>query len=207
MTSKKLIVFDLDGTLVDSMSGFADVAQEVIAHLYCVDPLWAREHYRATSGLPFPLQLEAIFPGHPLNPQAVEKYDSARASGYAKAPFFADVFPALEVLKDKGVRLAVSSNNYQNLLDEKIDGHRELFDEAFGFSPPDFLKGKRHFEKLEKTLGVSSKEILFVGDSLHDAKTAQACGIDFVARTGTFTRKQFEEQGIALQIVDDLLCI
>ena len=43
-------------------------------------------------------------------------------------------------------------------------------------------------------LGVEAEEVLYVGDSIVDAKTAEAAGVEFAAvLTGTTTREEFAE--------------
>src|ERR1019366_10709923 len=59
----KVLLCDLDGTLIDTMPILADLATEVMVGMYGVPRTLAREFYLATCGLPFIAQLEDIFPG------------------------------------------------------------------------------------------------------------------------------------------------
>ena len=63
----KVLLCDLDGTLIDSMSTLADLATEVLEERYGTPRVLGRELYLATCGLPFERQLEEIFPGDPRN--------------------------------------------------------------------------------------------------------------------------------------------
>lgn len=198
------IVFDLDGTLVDSMRGFAGIASEVMARHHKCDRIWARERYLQTCGLPFPFQLEVIFPGDSRNKVAVLDYDRAKRESYSQAPFFKDAEPALTWLKSQGAVLAVSSNNDHDLMMSKIGALTPLFDHVAGFKPPAFLKGAPHFEWISRQSGIPAKKMVFVGDSLHDGVMARDYGLKFIAKTGTFLAQDFQKQGIAMRVIKNL---
>jgi phosphoglycolate phosphatase-like HAD superfamily hydrolase len=72
---------------------------------------------------------------------------------------------------------------------------------------PGFSKGKDHFEAVLRYFGVSPKEVLFVGDSLHDAQKAQGFGFDFIGRAGTFSRERFQQEFPEVTVVDDFHCL
>ncbi|MDO8518742.1 MAG: HAD hydrolase-like protein [Deltaproteobacteria bacterium] len=200
-TEKLAFVFDWDGTLVDSMGKFAEIASGVIARHFGRSRAWGKARYLETSGLPFPFQLERIFPGDERNQKAVADYDHLKIESYDSAPFFSDVKPALEWLSGKGVGLAISSNNDYPLLEKKLGALAPLFDCVAGFEPG-FLKGKSHFDWIRGRL--KGHRLIFVGDSLHDAAMAGGNGIPFYARTGTFTEDDFKLQGIASGCISTL---
>src|SRR5262249_60976340 len=56
-----VLLFDLDGTLVDTMQAIADLAAGVMARHFGVVERPARKLYLEPSGIPFQQQLEAIF--------------------------------------------------------------------------------------------------------------------------------------------------
>ena len=60
--AKVVIMFDLDGTLFDTMGAHADLAADVMAKHLGLSKKSARNKYLATAGVPFPKQLELIFP-------------------------------------------------------------------------------------------------------------------------------------------------
>jgi phosphoglycolate phosphatase len=198
-----MVVFDFDGTLVDTMQSFADVAADVMATLFQVHFDWARRRYLETSGIPFFQQLEAIFPGDERNAEAAEQFERRKLKGFFSEGFDTDVRNALDSLKREGYKIAVSSNNFQHLLDEFVSNESVDFDLVLGCRD-NFFKGKDHFKAIRRKLGVAAHEILFVGDSLMDAQRAAESGVRFVGRTGTFSSKSFKSAYPGVSTVEKL---
>lgn len=207
MTNLKQIqclVCDLDGTLVDSMGVFADIASQVM-HKYYGDPVdAARENYRKTSGNPFPEQLRLIHGDDARNKPAVAEFNQCKNHVYGKLPFFADIKPAFDRFREKDIAVCVSSNNDASNVLYKMKESGLSCDLVLGYEEPGFLKGEKHFQRIEELLDIRREHFLFVGDSLHDGKTAAACGVGFMGRTGTFAREDFERAGF-MQTVQDFL--
>lgn len=196
------IVFDLDGTLVDSMTGFADIAAAVMAQYFGMRPHQAAVAYRQTSGLPFPFQLKSLFGEDARIVPAVKEFDRRKAAGYDARPFFKDAIECLPRLSGRGLKLFVSSNNDEANVRRKIDAHARHFSDVLGYRDG-FLKGAAHFDFIRLRHGIGYGRLLFVGDSLHDARTAAACGVGFVARVGTFSARHFSATGIPFGVVRD----
>ena len=62
---RKVIAFDFDGTLIDTMSSLADIAAAVINEYHGLAVEMARELFLRTSGRPFAEQIQRIFPDQP----------------------------------------------------------------------------------------------------------------------------------------------
>src|SRR5215469_6467607 len=71
----RVVLCDLDGTLIDSMPTLAEIAAEVMEEVYETTAPLARELYLATCGLPFFAQLEEIYPGDPRNARASSMFE------------------------------------------------------------------------------------------------------------------------------------
>ena len=186
----RAIVFDFDGTLVDTMQSFADTAASVMAERYSVHYAWARRRYLETSGNPFAQQLDAIFPGDARNAEAADEFEQRKLSSFFEETFDQDVADAIEGLRSEGYAVVISSNNFQHLLDQFVAREGVVFDAVLGCRE-NFFKGQQHFHHIEETLGVHRDEIVFVGDSLLDGVKARECGVRFVAKTGTFSADAF----------------
>src|ERR1700690_988871 len=99
----KVLLCDLDGTLIDTMPVLADLATEVMVGMYGVPKTLARELYLATCGLPFIAQLEDIFPGDARNREASNLFEDMKPARCGSARMPADTLAALADLKQRGV--------------------------------------------------------------------------------------------------------
>ncbi|PIR19977.1 MAG: hypothetical protein COV45_08355 [Deltaproteobacteria bacterium CG11_big_fil_rev_8_21_14_0_20_47_16] len=190
---KQVVVFDFDGTLVDSMGDFTNIAARVLQQYFGVTQSQGAALYKATSGLPFCDQVGVLFPGHANTETAISAFESEKATRYLTKPAYEDAHDMLIALKNMGYQTVISSNNFQALVDQLTQHLKLPVDMALGLRD-NFAKGDAHFDHICKTFGVSRDSLVFVGDSLKDAEHAQQCEIDFIARLGTFSRDDFESR-------------
>jgi len=200
----RAILFDFDGTLVDTMASFADTAAGVISARYPMPHQTARARYLETSGVPFFQQLEVLFPGDARNKAAADTFEQQKLDAFFDESFEPDVVETLATLRDCGLFVGVSSNNFQSLVERFVSREQVPFDAVLGCIPPDFFKGKDHFDYLQNNHGVAPSETLFVGDSLMDAVRAAESGVRFVGRTGTFGHADFNHHTAGTPTVDRL---
>ena len=186
----KVLLCDLDGTLIDTMPVLADLATEVMIGIYGIARRLARELYLATCGLPFIQQLARIFPDDPRNASASELFESGKPSRCGLARMPADTRAALVALKHQGMRIAVSSNNGAQNVAAFSKSAGFPFDLVMGYGGG-LAKGRPHVQMVERAIGVGRGEMLFVGDSLHDGEIALALGVPFVGMAGTFAKESF----------------
>jgi len=194
-TRLSAVLFDLDGTLVDTMQAFADLAAEVMAARHGLDHALARRRYLETSGLPFVHQLELIWPAHAANPAASAEFEARKLAVCRRTSMDERTVGALEGLRALGLALVVSSNTGQDVVDEFAGRERFRFDLALGFDPARGLaKGLPHVDRTLAALGIARERLLFVGDSLRDADLAELAGVPFVGRLGTFSADDFRRR-------------
>ncbi len=204
MGRARAVMFDFDGTLVDTMGGFADIAAGVMHRRHGLDLAFARTEYLRTSGLPFRQQLELIAPGDPRNDDAAAEFEATKIAGFFAERFDDDVKSAVRGLQDKGFKCIVSSNNFQELVDQFVAREPDVrFDLVLG-ARPNFFKGADHFRHVKQVFGLDGDELVFVGDSLKDGEKAQVNHVRFVARTGTFTAQDFQRRFPGVPTVDRL---
>jgi phosphoglycolate phosphatase-like HAD superfamily hydrolase len=189
----RVLLCDLDGTLIDSMPTLADLATEVMTATYGTPSILARELYLATCGLPFVKQLEEIYLGDPRNAGASDEFEGRKPERCDLIRMPQETRRALERLRGMGVRIAVSSNNGVRNVETFARQTKNAgfsFDLALGFGGG-LAKGRPHIDATSRAFGVDRQEMLFVGDSLHDGEIAEREGIPFVGLATTFSPERF----------------
>lgn len=181
------LIFDLDGTLVDSCGICVDILSQMLVERgsdHCIDPLGARP-YMSHGGQ----RMVSALLGPACGDPAAELADFR--ARYAERPtdpasLFEGVVESLTLLADAGHRMAICSNKPQNLCDKVLadTGLAALFPVVVGGGPT--LRAKPHPDLLDETLrqlGSDPADCLFIGDSELDHQVAQARGIPFLFLT------------------------
>jgi phosphoglycolate phosphatase-like HAD superfamily hydrolase len=193
MRKTKAYLFDFDGTLIDTMDGYADIAGTVINRYHpemSFDE--ARRKYLETSGVPFFQQLEILFPGNKTNAEKARIFEETKKEGFFNERFSDDVRYTINTLRERGFIAGVSSNNFQDLIDRFVEREGLEFDVVLGYRNG-FEKGKTHFDYVMRKFSLKEDELTFVGDSLKDAERAIGSNIHFIGLCGTFEMRDFHE--------------
>jgi len=191
--STKVTIFDLDGTLIDTMGGFADIAADLIRQYYGWPFEKGRREYLLTSGIPFFQQLDKMFPSGPLNAQIAEMFETRKLRSFMCEEVEERTVETLCKLKLREIRTVISSNNFHDLVREFVTRNNLPVDLALGYKD-NFSKGAAHFLHIREYFGVPLSSMVFIGDSLKDAQIATANNLRFVAKLGTFSESDFTDQ-------------
>ena len=189
----QLLIFDLDGTLIDTMGDYADKAAALICDHYGTLRAEARRRYFETSGLPFEQQLEQLFPGAPRNHEVSRMFESWKDGYLLKFPLSSETKQLLRGWRNAGFRVAISSNNLEPYVQRLVKCWP--VDATLGYRAQDgFGKGEPHFQKLEEHFGFSREQMLFIGDSPNDARIAAQSKVPFLALlSGEFAKADFSQ--------------
>lgn len=187
----KVIIFDFDGTLVDTMGVYADLAADLIAKHYGWKREIARQEYLRTSGLPFSGQLDVLIPRSSQNTIVADEFEQKKLVVAKNIRLDSDTREALQKLQTK-YKIVVSSSNFETNIKDFFARETVHPDLILGFRP-NFNKGLEHFNFVMAHYGRQKDEILFVGDSLHDFFKAREFGISFIAKLGTFDLFDFQK--------------
>ena len=180
-----LIVFDWDGTLLDSAGAIVHAMQAASRDLGLPVPDDQRARHVIGLGLADALQ-HAVPELKPENYQAmVERYRFHYLSGDHELSLFAGVPEMLHALKEAGHMLAVATGKSRLGLERALDhsGLRPLFlssrcaDECHSKPHPQML------EELMAEFGVMPEATLMIGDTSHDLLMATNAGVDGLAVT------------------------
>lgn len=205
----KVLTFDLDGTIVDSMDQLAVFAAKLLNDYYGLSLEMGRKLFLFTSGIPFCEQLELIFPEKEQNKEIYEKFERLKEENALQYSLYPEVKRVFEKLAQKGYKLTISSSNAQQILEDYMIHFGLKLDLICGYRGPDFGKGKAHFDYMKEYFGVELEDITFVGDSLKDYERAQSCSVKFIARASTFSVEELKEKGaeIVIQDLTELLAV
>lgn len=196
------IIFDLDGTLLDSIGDIATCGNETLASMG-FPPLTVDE-FRAHVGDGIAGLARKVLPSEHRDTASVTKFLEGYRALYSQkwnqttAPY-KGVEGLLENLRARGVRLAVLSNKRDDFTKVCVDSllPPDAFLEVRGESEVTPKKpDPRGALSVAETLGVEPRRCLFVGDSEIDAETAQRAGMGFVAvEWGYRSRAELEKAG------------
>ena len=189
-----LIIFDLDGTLINTIDDLGQACNYALAA--CGYPIHAIEDYPRLVGNGINRLIERALPEAHRNEETVLRLRKYFVPYYDEhnceltCPYDG-IIELLQTLKEEGHTLAVASNKYQAAT-EKIVAHffPGVFDVVLGerenvARKPDPQIVWDIIESLE-----DASEMLYVGDSLVDAETAKAAKIPFVACTWGFCTEE-----------------
>ena len=189
---KKLVIFDLDGTLLDTIADLAVATNHALEQLGY--PTHETEVIRTYVGNGINKLLERALPANERTEENVMRmrthfipyYDAHNADLSAPYP---GIVSLLETLQEKGLQLAVASNKYQEATAKLVEQYFPTISFIEVLGQRDGIAVKPDpiivFDILKKT-DVSKEEVLYVGDSAVDMQTALNAGVDAVAVTWGF---------------------
>ena len=211
---KKLVIFDLDGTLLDTIADLAESANYALKQLdYPTHPVDA---IRTFVGNGINKLLERALPAHEQTEENIMRmrshfvpyYDIHNADLSTPYP---GIVSLLEDLQAKGILIAVASNKYQEATVKLVKQYFPNIDfveilgqrEGINVKPDPSIV----FDILKKA-DVSKEDVLYVGDSGVDMQTAINAGVDAVGVTWGFRPRaeleSFQPMGL-IDKAEDLL--
>ncbi|MFV8391938.1 HAD family hydrolase [Flavobacterium sp. LB2P6] len=173
----KGIIFDLDGTLVNSLEDIADAMNSVLKGLNFPTHNYDAYQYFIGSGLRN-LVTKALPATHNEETQIDQCYhlmvDVYRDNCTHKTKAYDGIFELLDELKSRNIKLSVFSNKADDLTKEITAAlFPDYFDPIVGLTT-ESLKKPNPFKTVEisKHFGLKAEEIIFIGDSGIDMQTA-----------------------------------
>lgn len=186
MGDLRLVIFDVDGTLVDSQGDI--VAAMTLAFQGQDMDVPTREAILSIVGLSLPQIMRILAPQAPALQQAklVEGYKDAymtlraQTGAAASSPLYPGVRTVLDALQAQDeTLLAVATGKSKRGLDKLIEGHNlEGYFQSQQVS--DFHPSKPHPSMIQAALdecGVSAEQAVMVGDTTFDMDMARAAGV------------------------------
>jgi len=209
-TSTKLIVFDWDGTLMDSEAQIVNCMRDAIADLEL--PTLTNDQMKNVIGLGLVEACATLYPeASPADHQALTDRYRYHFLEVNKTPavLFEGVSEMLQELSEQGHYLAVATGKGRRGLDKVLNetglGHHfhvsRCADECFSKPHPQML-----LEILDY-VGVEAKDALMIGDTEFDLQMAQNAEVSSLAVSYGVHDIQRLLQCQPLDIVDDIAAL
>lgn len=190
----KACIFDFDYTLGDATAGIvlcANYALEQMNFTQC-----ATEDIRKTVGLTLPETFEQLTKtSDPLLGGRFAKLFKEEADRVmlSNTKLFSDTVQTLNSLKNNGMRIGIVTTKFHYRIDEILRKFNieQLIDIVIGGE--DVQKAKPDPEGLLhaiEELRLSKEDVVYIGDSIVDARTAYNANVDFIAVTTGATNKE-----------------
>lgn len=181
----KLVIFDLDGTLVNSLEDLGNACNSALERFgYPTHPM---DSFRYFVGDGVPMLIRRALPESERSEENIAMvkavFDEIYGRNYnvCTRPYDG-ITELLDKLKAEGILIAVASNKPDNFTQTIVTS---MFGDTFSY-----VSGKKEgFEKkpdpqialhIMEKLGVSPKDVLFAGDSSVDMQTAHNAGCDCI---------------------------
>lgn len=207
MKTYKAVLFDLDGTLLNTIGDLAEAVNAALV-AYGYAPYEVAEVQKMV-GNGIRKLLERATPQGEDNPKFEEilQYfvDYYMKHVAVKTDYYPGILALVEKLAARGVGMAIVSNKFQA-------GCEELRERFFATQISVVLGDEAGRQRKPATdapnlamqrLDVGVEETLYVGDSTVDAKTAENAGLDYVLVDWGFCPRAELEMWHALEIISD----
>ena len=181
-TAKKLVIFDMDGTLVDSSITIVNAINHVRAKLDLspleTDLILTKVNDPELNPAEFFYETEAF-----SSEQEAWFSDYYTQNHEKELQLYGGIQELLERLKTSGYTLAIATNSYRGSTLESL-GHLKIVDYFASIACYDDVgRGKPAPDMLEKNLedtNLTSEETIFIGDSERDLMAAKSLKMDYL---------------------------
>ncbi len=214
MRGPRHLVFDMDGTLVDSMNQQANAFSDILYRKFRIPRDICRQEYHKTAGQPADEQLAQVvrlWTGKfPTDTSGLldDFWDLISA---LTPNLFPEVKDCLRVLNEAGYKLFLSSSCAPYVVDSKMRkaniDHFFLLMLGTDKHLPDMIKGEGHFKTIRRQIGLTLSEFssstAMIGDGLYDIKIGLEAGLLTIGRATNGNSESLKEARAAW-VVDDL---
>lgn len=203
----KTIIFDLDGTLLDTLDDLTNATNAALRAFG--KPVRTREEVRSFVGNGIKKLVErALGERIDLLDEALEVFKQYYGEHCAeKTKPYEGILPLLEGLRKRGTKTAVLSNKADFAVEKLAEEYfPDLLLMAVGENEAAGIRKKPAPDSLfavMKSLDSAREDTLYVGDSEVDVQTAYNAGVDCLCVTWGFRDKEFLQKQGGKRFVDD----
>jgi len=181
-----VVVFDVDGTILDDIGSISRVAGDVMERAFGTPAEEARLHYLATTGLPFEAQLAQLYPAIPPEERTAAArlfHERKIREAYATAHPFPEMPRLLRRLSSARWTLAISTGAEREMADLVLEreGLRYWFEGLLGSGQGTKREHLREYQRRYPAV-----PMFLVGDSRFDMEAASGePGVTAIGRAST----------------------
>lgn len=197
MEKTKLVIFDLDGTLLDTIEDLGTACNHALE--MCGYPQREMQEYNMLVGRGIYNLFRGALPPEARTPEMVEKmkgyfipfYDIHKADRTKPYPGIPEM---LKAVSSAGIMMSIASNKYQDGTEKLVSGY---------FGDIHFVKilGQRDgkpikpdpgivYEAMEEAGNIGKEEVIYVGDSDVDMQTGMNAGVRTIGVTWGFRTEE-----------------
>jgi phosphoglycolate phosphatase len=190
----KALLFDLDGTLVDTIGDILHAMNSALSHAG-ISPIDSRTCMRFVGrGLHNALRGALADSGRDIGPAALKELDQVLLDTYRSHPYERSLsYPGVERLLQNSIASGLTTGVLSNKEDSLV---KVIVEKKFPDIPFAFVQGACEGIPLKpdpaaalsfaRALELEPSQVLFIGDSEVDAQTAIAAGMPYVLVTWGF---------------------
>ncbi|WP_421299704.1 HAD-IA family hydrolase [Aeromonas veronii] len=216
MQDIRLAIFDWDGTLMDSVGRIVACVQGAARDCELAVP--APAQIRQIIGLSLNVAMSRLFPlcsdsGTAIDERQIvmliDRYRHHYLHDTTPSPLFAGAGELLHDWQSQGLQLAVATGKSRRGLDRVLDetGLRPLFVTSRGAdearSKPDPLM----LEQILAELGLSPRQAVMIGDSVHDMAMAEAIAMPRIGVTWGVDSSEALSRYEPVAVVDSMMAL
>jgi len=179
-----LIIFDWDGTLINSIDWIASCLQQAAGQ--CGRPIPETQAAKDVIGLSINKAIHALFPE--ADPQTQEQLVACYSQSYVSKPIsqddlFPGVYEMLVKLNEAGYQLAVATGKTRAGLQKALQatGTENLFSVTRCADETASKPDPRMLQEIIRHTQIANERTLMVGDSIHDLQMALNASISAIA--------------------------
>ena len=199
VTGRRLVIFDFDGTLANTVPSIVSTARTVLAQHGLTDE--GMGDLTRLVGPPFPQAYSLVYGfSEEEAAQITAEYRAIyRNIGPSAWPLFDGIADLLARLRAAGRLTAVASSKQMRMVERALADNAvtNLFDRALGKTSDAEGDKVAVIRRVVRELGLTEGDAVMVGDRHHDVEAAAACGIPCVGVTygGTGTVEELMGAG------------
>lgn len=189
----KLFIFDMDGTLIDSVDKWADLFEKTLHQFHIIVP---RDHLKATFGREASETIRMLIPNG-LAKEATNYFITHQTTYLDTFQVFPSVLPIFREIKKRGHKIAIATGNNRRLMEYFLNKFELMRYIDFCICADDVNHGKPNPEMLLKVLehfNVKPQEAFYTADAPMDFLAAKGAHINIgIVTTGVLCATRANE--------------